>query len=293
MIDIKILYYLSKLYWLGIIGLIGTFFSDLQIFNTLCFFGLFVFLDIGLNFSVWKCSILQMIGMVIVESKFKDKKPSADNYNSKISYCLPFNGSWVIVNGCFRKEYSHSWDIPTQRYAYDFIKLDKNNKSFDGDFKDVNSYYCYEQEILSPADGKIVEINNKSADSKILDKGRFISKSSHVAGNYIVIQHAENEFSTLAHLKKDSIKVAVGDVVSKGQVIALCGNSGNSTEPHLHFQLQTGKSFYSSAGLPIHFEKIKISEIEDYSTYDPRPHMSFENIPVGYVTRGFKYENMK
>ncbi len=293
MIDIKILHCLSKLYWLGIIGLIGTFFSDLQIFSTLCFFGFFVFLDMGLNFSVWKCSILQMIGMVIVESKFKDKRPSADNYKSEISYRLPFDGSWVTVNGCFSKKYSHSWDIPTQRYAYDFIKLDKNNKSFDGEFKDVNSYYCYEQEILSPADGVIVEVENKSADSKILDKGRFISKASHIAGNYIVIQHSEDEFSTLAHLKKDSIKVAVGDVVSKGQVIALCGNSGNSTEPHLHFQLQTGKSFYNSAGLPIHFHQIEVGEVDGYGTYDPRPHMKLGNIPTGFITRGFRVENVK
>lgn len=288
-----ILRYLSKLYWVGLLGLIGNFFSDLKIFDTLCFFGLFVFLDVVLNFSVWKCSILQMIGMVIVQAKFKDKIPSTDNYKSEISYCLPFNGSWVAVNGCFSRKFSHSWDIPTQRYAYDFLILNEDNSSYKGDLKDVHNYNCYGKEILSPADGVVVEINNKSNDSKILSRGKFIAKANHIAGNYIIIKHSEHEYSTLAHIKKDSIRIKVGDTVCKGQFIALCGNSGNSSEPHLHFQLQTGKSFYNSAGLPIHFEQIEINEVGGYSLYDARPHMNFENIPIGYVTRGFQYKNVK
>lgn len=290
---IKLFYFLSKLYWIGCIGLIGTFFSDLKIFKFLCSFGLLVFLDMALNFSVWKCSMLQMVGMVVVQSKLKDNIPSVDNYKSEISYCLPFNESWVAVNGCFSKEYSHSWGIPTQRYAYDFIMLDERNASYKDDFKDVGNYYCYGKEILSPADGIVIEINNKSKDSLILGQGKFIAKSNHIAGNYIVIKHSENEYSTLAHLKKDSIKVMVGDTVSKGQIIALCGNSGNSTEPHLHVQLHTGQSFYNSVGLPIHFEDISVSKVNGYEKYDPRPHMDFENIPSGYVTRGFSFKNDK
>lgn len=68
------------------------------------------------------------------------------------------NGQQWAVNGCFRQEYSHSWEMPTQRYAYDFIRLDENNKSFDKDFKEVTNYYCYGKEILSPADGVIMEV---------------------------------------------------------------------------------------------------------------------------------------
>lgn len=287
----KFFCFLSKFYWIGLIGLIGTFFSDLKIFKFLGFFGLLIFLNMALNFSVWKCSILQMVGMVVVQWKFKNNIPSVDSYKSKISYCLPFNERWVAVNGCFSKEYSHSWDIPTQRYAYDFIMLDESNVSYQGDLKDVCNYYCYGKEILAPADGVVVETNNKSKDSQILRQGKFVANSNHIAGNYIVIKHSKNEYSTLAHLKRDSIKVMVGDTVSKGQVIALCGNSGNSTEPHLHFQLHTGQSFYHSAGLPIHFDSISVRKINGYEKYDPRAHMDFENIPSGYVTRGFSFEN--
>ena len=287
----KYLYNSTKLYWIGVLGLIGTFFSDWKIFEYLCFFGLFVCLDIGLNFSIWRCSLLQVIGMFMIPSEFKDTIPSVDNYKSENSYCLPFKGEWVAVNGCFRQEYSHSWDIPTQRYAYDFIILDEHNQSFKGDVTNVNNYYCYGKEILAPADGVVVEIKNNGQDSIILESGKFRSKAKHIAGNYIVIQHTKNEFTTLAHLKKDSMKVEVGDSISGGQVIALCGNTGNSTEPHLHFQLQTGQSFYNSAGLPIHFDAMSVDKIADYKKYDPRPHMKFENILVGYVTRGYKFKN--
>lgn len=95
----------------------------------------------------------------------------------------------------------------------------------------------------------------------------------------------------MAHLKKDSITIKVGDSVSRGQLIAKCGNTGNSTEPHLHFQLQTGQSFYSSAGLPVQFKNIALSPVVNYEKLDQRQHMSIDQIPNGYVTRGFNVEN--
>ena len=76
-------------------------------------------------------------------------------------------------------------------------------------------------------------------------------------------------------------------------LISKCGNTGNSTEPHLHIQLQTGKSFYNSAGLPIQFSDIALSEVFQYEILDPRPHMALAHITSGYVSRGFAVENDK
>jgi hypothetical protein len=283
------LYLFSKITkYIALVSLVITFFSDLLIFKLLC---CFVFIDLALDFSVLKCSLLQIIGIFQVNHKFGDNRPSVDNYKSEVAYILPFNNKWVAVNGCFRKEYSHSWDIPTQRYAYDFIILDENGKSYSGEFNKCDSYYCYNKDILAPADGVVVKVVNNARDSLIFPKGRFFSRAKHIAGNYIVIQHAEREYSTLAHLKKDSITVKVGDVVSKGQRIAKCGNTGNSTEPHLHFQLQTDQSFYNSAGLPIQFADVCISKVANYEKCDPRPHMNYDQVLDGYITRGFAVEN--
>jgi murein DD-endopeptidase MepM/ murein hydrolase activator NlpD len=77
-------------------------------------------------------------------------------------------------------------------------------------------------------------------------------------GNAVIIQHRENEFSILAHLKLDSIKVKVGDKVTRGQPIGLCGNSGNSSEPHLHYHLQNTPVIQDGTGIRCLFHKITI-----------------------------------
>jgi murein DD-endopeptidase MepM/ murein hydrolase activator NlpD len=78
-------------------------------------------------------------------------------------------------------------------------------------------------------------------------------KTRDFRGNFVIIKHAEKEYSFIAHLKKDSVAVKAGDKVKQGQVIGLCGNSGHSTEPHIHFHLQDSSSFWIAAGLPVRF----------------------------------------
>jgi murein DD-endopeptidase MepM/ murein hydrolase activator NlpD len=78
-------------------------------------------------------------------------------------------------------------------------------------------------------------------------------------GNAVFIQHRENEVSVLAHLKLDSVKVKVGDKVARGQLIGLCGNSGNSSEPHLHYHLQNTPIIQDGTGIKCLFEKVKIT----------------------------------
>lgn len=277
--------------FIGIIAFICTFFNDLLIFKWLCSFALLVIVEIIVDFPLTKCSILQMIGIVKVENKYGKEMPSIENYKSEVPYDLPFEGEWTVVNGCFTKEFSHSWEIPTQRYAYDFLILDKNGKSNNNQLKNVTDYYCYDQAILAPANGVVEEIVNNAEDSIILGKGRFFRRSRHIAGNYIIIKHRENEYSMLAHLKKDSMSIKVGEQVHRGQRIATCGNTGNSTEPHLHFQLQNDRSFYYSAGLPIRFSNIKLITPSNYKNMDPRPNMDISKVGDGLITRGYQVSN--
>lgn len=287
----KLYIYCKYAKFIGLLAFIISWFHDAIIFKLLCCFSLLLFGEIALSYSTWKCSILQLVGINKVNKKYGDNIPNIDNYECSISYDLPFNGEWTVVNGCFTKEYSHSWEIPTQRYAYDFIMLDESGKSWEGNTTKAESYYCYDKAILSPADGVIIEIVNKSKDSLLLGSGQFFSYANHIAGNYIVIQHGEKEYSTLAHLKKDSILVKVGDKVTRGQEIARCGNTGNSSEPHLHFQLQDGPSFYFSAGLPIRFSNIKINKPSNYGCIDKRPCMDTQRILPGRITRGYNVSN--
>jgi murein DD-endopeptidase MepM/ murein hydrolase activator NlpD len=73
-----------------------------------------------------------------------------------------------------------------------------------------------------------------------------------------MIRHADGEYGFYAHLLKDSLTVKVGDKVKLGQVIGVCGFSGNGTEPHLHFHLQDRPDFYQGMGLPIKFDQVTV-----------------------------------
>lgn len=211
--------------------------------------------------------------------------PDKDSYIPKVKYSLPFHEAWVAVNGGVTKEFSHSWEVNSQRYAYDFIILDNAGKSCHCDTVTLSNYYCYGKEILAPADGVVVDVRKDCRDSKIMGGGKTDPLVKDIRGNYIVIQHSENEYSCLAHLMPGSITVDVGEQVKRKQQIALCGNSGNTSEPHLHFQIQNGKSFFFSAGLPIHFEQIVVVPQVQYSEYDPRP-IPTEAYGADFISRG-------
>lgn len=86
----KYLYYISKLYWIGLMGFIGTFVSSSPIFKILCVFSLFVFINIFIDFAMIKCSILQIIGIIKIYFKYGDNVPRIDNFKTELSYSLPF-----------------------------------------------------------------------------------------------------------------------------------------------------------------------------------------------------------
>ena len=75
----------------------------------------------------------------------------------------------------------------------------------------------------------------------------------NIAGNHIILQIAQNRFVTYAHLQRRSIKVRVGDHVHRGDVLALLGNSGNTTGAHLHLQVTDRSSVLQSQGVPFVF----------------------------------------
>ncbi|NMA68363.1 MAG: M23 family metallopeptidase, partial [Desulfitobacterium sp.] len=187
------------------------------------------------------------------------------------NYSLPFQGRWTVVNGGVDKDASHSWGIPTQRYAYDFVIMDEEGGTCSGDPTVLENYYCYGKEVLAPADGVVVDAKDHYKDSRTYGNGKTDPFIKDIRGNYIVIKHGSKEYSVIAHLLPHSLKVKIGDKVKRGEIIAKCGNSGNTTEPHIHFQIQDGRSFLASAGLPICFKDIQQEPIQNYHKFDPRP----------------------
>ncbi len=279
----------EKVKYLGLIGILGVLFRN-KILECFWLFWLFGFIGIFYNYPVFLQSLKQLWGIIIIPHRYGSSIPSVDNYRCKVKYSLPFRDEWTVVNGGVEKNSSHSWEIPTQRYAYDFLILDNNGKSTPGGSKEPADYYCYGKEVLAPADGVVIEAISDYPDSLIL-KSRQVDCSAHdIRGNYILIQHVQGEYSLLAHLKPASVLVKMGDKVKRGECIAHCGNSGNSSEPHLHFQLQDGVNFFTSAGLPVEFERITVRPDLNYSTFDSRRIPS--DYSERYLTRGRRVENL-
>jgi murein DD-endopeptidase MepM/ murein hydrolase activator NlpD len=79
-------------------------------------------------------------------------------------------------------------------------------------------------------------------------------------GNAVFIQHSKYEVSVLAHFKQGSIKVKAGDTVKKGQMLGLCGNSGNSSEPHIHYHLQNTAVIQDATGIKCFFEEVVVEK---------------------------------
>ena len=176
---------------------------------------------------------------------------------SKNKYILPFKEEFFVEFGGIKKEDSHSWNIPNQRYAYDFEIRDENNSPFHDDYFKIENYYSYKKDIIAPLDGIVIDICDGYDDTKIVNKRKIVCDVEEVRGNHIIIKHKNNEYSMIAHILKNSFQVKIGDEVKQGQVLAKVGNSGNTNGPHIHFQIQKGVE-NTSPGIPITFHKIII-----------------------------------
>lgn len=149
---------------------------------------------------------------------------------------LPFMGEWTVSQG-YNGSITHKGDWGK---ALDFVITDKEKKTYQGSGSLPEQFYCYNKPVVSPADGIVEEIIDYVDDNPV--GGNNVLQNW---GNTIVIKHAEGLYSKLSHLKKGSFKVAKGAYVKKGDIVAACGNSGRSPEPHLHFQVQTTPYFDS------------------------------------------------
>lgn len=174
---------------------------------------------------------------------------------SKNKYILPFNGVWFVEYGGWKKENSHSWDIIPQRYAYDF-EIRENNLPYHDDYKKLENYYSYLEDVLCPCSGFVIDVCDLYSDTKIYDGRARKCDSDDLRGNYVTIKHRYGEYSTICHFKEKTITVKIGDVVEEGQILGKVGNSGNTEGPHIHFQVQQGADFNFSPGVKITFKNV-------------------------------------
>jgi len=159
-----------------------------------------------------------------------------------------------------------------QRFAIDWVKLRDDGKTFQGDEKDNKNYLAYGNEAYAVADGVVTETKDGIPENVPgIDSRAVPITLETVGGNHVILDIGGGRFAFYAHLQPGSLRVKLGDKVRRGQVIGLVGNSGNSTEPHLHFHISNSSSPLGSEGLPYslasfevvgHGEGLKVSEMK-------------------------------
>lgn len=191
--------------------------------------------------------------------------PAAEKNETPLA--LPLKGRWRVVWGGDTKALNQHHDAPGQRYGFDFLGVGPDGKTRKGASNSNEDYYAFGREVLAPADGTVTDVIEGVRDNV---PGSMNPYSA--VGNGIVIQHREREVSVLAHLKQGSIVVKVGDKVKRGQALGLCGNSGNSSEPHLHYHLQNTPILQDGTGIKCFFQKVAVTrdgKTESKAAYSP------------------------
>ena len=186
-------------------------------------------------------------------------------YESKQGYIFPLDGPLMFIN--LPMNYQHHRAMLSQEFGFDIIMTDIKMTSFSTPKPEkLSDFLIFHKDIKAIGDGTVVEIGDKFPDgvlrSEINAMVPKIGFKNAMAGNYIVIDHGNSEFAFYAHISEDTIRVKVGDKVKKSDVIALVGNTGNSSEPHLHFQLMDSPDFLEANGLPVMFENIPPSSMK-------------------------------
>ena len=173
---------------------------------------------------------------------------------------LPFKEEWFVFWGGTTVAQNYHVAYDDQKYAYDLLMV-KDGASYQGDPLNNENYYVFGKDVIAPCDARVVKVINGVKDNI---PGEL--NPEQLTGNTIVLETATREYLLFAHLKEGSIVVEEGNDLRQGDVMAQCGNSGNTTEPHLHLSLQNDIEMENSIGAKLYFSKIVVNgEIkEDY-----------------------------
>ena len=174
---------------------------------------------------------------------------------------LPFKNEWTVFWGGDTREQNYHVVVKFQQNAFDLV-IQENGKSYKTDGKTNEDYYCFGKEITAPCDAEVVYAVDGVKDNTPGELNKMF-----VLGNSILLKTKNNEYILLAHFKQNTIKVKQGEIVKKGKLLGLSGNSGNSSEPHLHFHIQDAENFNIAVGMKAYFNNILVNGIlqNDYS----------------------------
>jgi murein DD-endopeptidase MepM/ murein hydrolase activator NlpD len=193
---------------------------------------------------------------------YKEQKIIPVSERNKTRLILPFKEKWYVYWGGDTVEQNYHVENEAQNAAFDFIIRDEIGKSYRTNGVENEDYYAFGKEIIAPCNAEVVMVVDGIPDNKPGELNPIF-----VPGNTVVLKTKNNEYLYFAHFKKHSIQVKEGQQVALGDVLGLCGNSGNSSEPHLHFHIQNQQKMYGATGIKTYFTEVFVNESlkKDYS----------------------------
>jgi hypothetical protein len=196
--------------------------------------------------------------------------PDAD----RITLAIPLRGPCLVQNSPADRVPSHGTAAFGSAYAIDLVPVDDHGRSAPRTWRRLarseppERFVGFGRPVLAPAAGRIVQVHDGEPDHNArrspltvlpyrLGQGRRARRgAAGLAGNHVVIDvGAGGPYLLLAHLQRGSVQPRVGERVEAGDPVARCGNSGNSTEPHLHLQVSDSTDWTRSRGIPFAFAR--------------------------------------
>jgi hypothetical protein len=221
-----------------------------------------LFLLVALVFSLWRrpfwnkwraIGVGAIVALMASTFMYRVYPSSHDERPSEVRFRLPLDGPILVGWGGATSDVNYHVIAPEQRWAYDLL-VAKDGKTHAGDGSRLEEYYCYGLPVLAPADGMVVAVLDGQPDQPIGAMG-----AMPAGGNQVVLEVAPRQFLFLCHLGRGTITVKEGDRVAQGQPVAKVGNSGNTSEPHLHIHLQDTADDVLGEGIPLYFHDYRVN----------------------------------
>lgn len=219
---------------------------------------------------------------------FLIRPPVSDR--APVELAAPVRGRWVALNSPGTAVPSHGIKAYGQMYAVDLLQPSQDAAVSIGwglRARRPETYRSFGEPTLAMAPGTVVQAQDSQRDHGARDTWpllvymmtvegflRELACASRILGNHVIVEHDDGTYAAYAHLRRGSVCVQVGQRVRAQQQLAQVGNTGNTSEPHLHVQLMDRAHPPSAAGIPMYWPDLQIDPTERdarWVTGDPKP----------------------
>jgi hypothetical protein len=197
------------------------------------------------NFVIFCCSVFLAVQLV--------RTFVVPIWSEKVVLAAPVRGQWMVLQGGRSTLFNHHFMLQSQRHALDLLKYEDGRHML-GTAQKLESYFAYGQPLFAPVEGTVVRIVDYRRDEPIGSRDGRVP-----VGNHVVIDMGEGKYVLMAHMLRGSVRVRQGQRVKAGQLIGRCGNSGSSSMPHLHIQVQDDADWQNPnlKTFPIYFRDVQ------------------------------------